>query len=297
MSSRRTVLTGLMGAAAGLVAPRTAFGGPRREQWIPHEALNGDDPGAHFYFGAANGRPQGWSAHNAGRPYSCKTSANGKLLRLELHAGDQWQAEIAASPLNERSMVQAGYSQSDILPLSRDVWWAFSFLVEPGPPVTAPAPGYDWVIFADIHSEYSTTHARSVPIQFELRAGDFVKIQAHGDFSPKGQNFIYSSPTPLVRDRWRDVVVRANMAPDNANGHGGADVWIDGKQVCAYAGPLGFARDLPYVQYQIYRNSPNPKTVARESLAIRYANHDVVTRGDLSKRVRSHPAFPTRMQA
>jgi hypothetical protein len=292
MASRRAVVGGLLGSAAGLVSPAVVLAKPPQRTWVSHEAVSGSDPSGHFYFGAKDGQPQGWSGHNAGKPYSCQTSGDGKLLRLELRAGDQWVYDVSASPAAERTMVQAGFAKSDVLPLSSEVWWGFSFFVEPGPQISAPQPGYDWVIFADIHSEYTTTQAKAVPIQFELRAGDILCVQTHGDFFPEGWHFAYRSPAPLIRGRWHDMVVHVCMDPTYKSGRGGGEAWLDGQNIVSYSGPLGFSGDLPYAQFQVYRSNPDPKSVAHETVAVRFANHEILTNGNLARRIRRPGRIP-----
>lgn len=219
------------------------------------------------------------------------------MVRLELRAGDQWPVEAKNGISVERTMIQATTklygATSEPLPLSREVWWAFSFLLEPGAAFTGLAPGYDWLIFADIHSDWNASHARAVPIQFELRPDDFVTIEIHGTklFPNNAPHLVYRSEQPLQRGIWHDMVVRLVMDPLNRIG-GHADAYMDGAQVLRYLGPLGFIGDLPYAQYQIYRDSPDPHRIHHEVVSIRYANHQIVTSGRLWDRVGSPPSVP-----
>jgi len=267
----------------------------RKAQWVSRNGLVDGNPQSYFNFGTFDEAPQAWTAHNAGYPYSCELSDDFKKLRLELHAGDQWKDDAVTGVTVERTMVQAmidiGSNTSRSLPLSTDVWWGFSFLIEPGSPITSLGAGYSWLIFADIHSDYRASHAHAVPIQFELLPDDFFAIEAHGSnlFPNNAPNYVYQSTRPIRRGVWHDVVTRINMDPANRSGFAGADVYLDGRQVLGYSGPIGFFGDLPYPQYQIYRDNPSPYSIPHEALAIRYANHEVVTRTSLKARISKPP--------
>lgn len=267
-----------------------------RPIWVSHDGVNDRSPSRYFAFGRTNGAPQVWTSHNAGKSYSCATRADGKLLRLELRSGEQWASDVQRRSLVERTMVQAvteiGSSQSAILPLAADVWWAFSFLLEPGAPVSGLGRGYEWLVFADIHSNYATTHATNIPIQFEILPGDILGIQIHGDQLSPHPNYVYRSNHALSRGVWHDMVMRIDIDPANASGRGGVTVWLDREMIYRYDGPLGFARDLPYAQYQIYRGNPEPMTLRHETLTICYANHDLRTHESLARRIVGPPAFP-----
>ena len=285
MQSRRTTLFGLLGLSSGLVAaPAQA---KREEKWVSHDGAVDGNPDSYFTFGTFNGGPQFWTAHNAGHPYACQLSGDGRILRLELRAGDQWPDETATGRTTERTMVQpvTGSHVSQALPQATDVWWAFSFMIEPGPPVSSLGPGYGWLIFADVHSDFNASHAHAVPIQFECDAGDQFVVQAHGTkLHPDGSvNEIYRETSPIARGRWHEFVTRLNIDPSGE--HAAADVFLDGKQVVAFRGPLGFVGDLPYPQFQIYRDNPEVKTRTHETVAVRYAHHELVTSGSLARRI------------
>ncbi len=300
MQSRRSVLSELAGLAVGLASGDALAQQAGGRMWRSQAELV--SPVAHFiegggfWFGTMNGMPQAWVAHNAGRPYSCQLELGGKILRLELRPGEQWSGDTMRHAPVERTLVQAITDtksfHSEVLPLAADIWWGFSFLVEPGAPVTALGVGYDWLVFADIHCNNATTHAITVPITFEIAPGDFLTFQTHGDFFPSHRHNVYRSPQPLRRGVWYDLVMKINMDPSNASGHGGLNVWLDGQQIYTYAGPLGFANDLPYAQFQIYRGSPDPQTIQHETLAVRYANDEMRTEGTLAARIGSPPVHP-----
>jgi hypothetical protein len=286
MSSRRQVLSGLIGLSSGLVIPSLARG---REKWVSHDGAVDGNPDSYFTFGTFNGGPQVWTAHNAGHPYSCQLSGDGSILRLELRAGDQWPDEAKIGRTTERTMVQPvtglGSHVSQALPQATDVWWAFSFLIEPGVAVSSLGPGYAWLIFADIHSNFNASHAHAVPIQFECDAGDQFTVQAHGTSLHPDNSLsrIYQSSAPIVRGRWHEFVTRLNMDPSGE--HAAVDIFLDGEQVVAFRGPLGFVGDLPYAQFQIYRDNPDPKTRTHETIAVSYTRHELVTSGSLKRRI------------
>lgn len=297
--SRRRMLAQLAGLSAGSAA--FAQGGPhrgpfkRRASWVPGPSYGEK---SYFNFGLSNGAPQTWVAHNCNQPYACKLSADGGIMRMELRVHDHWEAQ--RKPTVERTMVQAvtaiGSSRSEALPLATDVWRAFSFLVEPGPAISGVGPGYDWLIFADIHSDYAASHATAIPIQFELDLGDVFIIRTHGTnfhMQPTDDGGLaYRAPASIDRGVWHDLVMRVNMDPVNATGRGGADVYLDGRQVLAYAGPLGFENDLPYHQFQIYRPDPGTAMSGNETVAIRFANSESLTSGSLASRTTEPFHFP-----
>lgn len=294
---RRSVLTGLLGLSASLtVRPLNA---QCPNGWLPHEASVDGSPDAYFAFGTLDGLPAFWEAHNSGQPYSCQLSRNGRLLRLELRTGDRWPDDLAHGSKVERTMAQAVSSMtggvSQALPMHQDVWWAFSFLVEPGPPVRGPGPRWDaWLILADIHSDYGASHAHAVPIQFQLDAADIFNVQLHGTnlFPENTKNEVYRAAGPFERGKWHDLVTRINMDPTNASKAGAADVYLDGVQIVAYRGPLGFLNDKPYAQFQLYRGIPDSQIIVRETAAIRYAHSEIVTSGNLLPRVSKPPRSP-----
>jgi len=294
---RRSVLMGLLGLSASLtVRPLNAR---CANAWIPHEASVDGSPESFFAFGTLDRQPAFWQAHNCGHPYSCQLSGDGRLLRLELRSDDRWPDDLARGSKVERTMVQAVSGKkaavSRFLPMYQDVWWAFSFLVEPGPPVMGPGPHWDaWLILADIHSDYGASHAHAVPIQFQLDAGDIFNVQLHGTnlFPENTKNEVYRAVRPFERGTWHDLVTRINMDPTPATKAGGADVYLDGEQIVSYRGPVGFPNDKPYAQFQLYRGIPDSQIIVPETSAIRYAHSEIVTSGDLAPRVSRPPRPP-----
>lgn len=274
----------------------------RRARWVPGQSFV---EGSNLVFGSVNGKPQVWVAHNCNQPHACQLSADGGILRMELRVHDHWEGDVEKKAGVERTMIQAvpniGSPISAALPLATDIWRAFSFLLEPGPAITATGPGYDWLILADIHSNYAASHATAVPIQFELSPGDYFTVRTHGTVlhmtPPDSGGLVYRSPGSIARGRWHDVVMRVNMDPRNITGRGGADVFLDGQQVLAYTGPLGFDNDLPYHQFQIYRPDPGTAASGNETIAIQFANSESLTWSSLAPRAARpfcYPRLPAR---
>ena len=291
--SRRTLLSAALAAAVCRVVGAAS-------RWLARPAATDGAPTSWFRFGTFNDAPQAWTAHNAGAHYSCGIAGApdaASEVRLELHAGDQWPDDVATSAPVERSLVQAmldtGSNTSQALPMRQEVWWAFSFLVEPGPPLSSLGASYAWLIFADIHSDYAASFAHAIPIQLELGLDDALMIAVHATtVDPDGRAHYVFHGEPMTRGAWRDLVLRLCMDPDNTSGRGAADVWLDGRQILAYRGAIGFTGDLPYPQYQIYRGNPAPRLIAHEALAIRYSNHQISTTKSLRERVFRPPKAP-----
>ncbi len=73
---------------------------------------------------------------------------------------------------------------------------------------------------------------------------------------------LWTDPNPIQTGVYNDIRVRANFSN---SGNGYLDVWINGKQVVNYQGPLGFGQGT-YWEYGIYRSR------AAETRAVRYRN-------------------------
>ncbi|MGH8121498.1 MAG: heparin lyase I family protein [Rudaea sp.] len=292
----------LLGSAVALCMEQShATDASPTSEWFSRDGSVDGAPQSDFQFGTLNGRGQAWASHNCGQAHACRVLPDAdpaQTLRLELRSGEQWPDEAKLALHVERTMVEAmaarRSNQPQYLPMSQEIWWSFSFLLEPGPAIQSLGRGYDWLIFADIHSDWASSHARAVPIKFELAPGDIFDVQLHGSVlhPDNSDNIVYRDSAPLRRGTWHDLVLQIVMDPTNAHGDGGANVYLDGERVVTYAGALGFVGDNPYPQLQIYRDNPDIRRLKHETVALRYANHEIVTSGNLLGRVSKAPAMP-----
>ncbi|MGD0190500.1 MAG: heparin lyase I family protein [Rhizomicrobium sp.] len=243
-------------------------------------AADGDTPNGVTV--AVNG--QTFLAQNASKDWSLVARGTPLCLyRFELRAGDVWPHDVDIGHGGyERSELSGPGDAGDVGAFDADVWTAYQFRIAPGARSTP-----DWVVLGDWHMQPDAGDAGvSSPWQLELLPGDILAFDTRTSTEkPIRTNphihDIWKSSAPIARGRWHALVSRVvfDWHPD---GKGEIDVWLDGKPIVDYRGPVGFntARP-PYFKFGIYR-APAPET-----LAVAYANVEI-SRSSLVRRV-AHP--------
>jgi hypothetical protein len=300
MLNRRKFMA-TVGAVAGGVVLSPALGHQRDlSGWASYPEIA---PPVNFMFGEWDGAAQMWQANNCGLARACKVSPSGSILRLQLNALDRWTQDVLQGRTVERTMVGtvAAPNSGKYLPMMQDVWLAHSVKIEPGLPLSGFGLGSCWLVFSDVHSLVSG--AATIPFQLQFDGGGwnecppdvpgaYLSAQLHGtNYFPVDMNYVYTSPDLKTRSPFtHDMVTHLFMDPENTTGNGCCETWWNGEKVIDYRGPIGFDGDTPYPQLQIYRDNPN--SLPHESLALQFANWQVVTDGDLASRISNPPVWP-----
>lgn len=198
------------------------------------------------------------------------------LYRFEVRDGDRSQVDKGQF-VNRSELASARY------PFGRALWASYAFFVEPGPPLKP-----HWKSFCVIGQWHQTPDpddiAQSPIFATELLAGDAFQVVIRYDADRRSvghatAQYLYTAKAPIQRGRWHYVVEHWNF-DWRQGGSGLTQVWLDGKQVADYHGPVGY-NDLrgPYFKFGIYKEE------APESIAVRYANMELGYT-DLSRRIR-----------
>jgi hypothetical protein len=199
----------------------------------------------------------------AGRSYSV-TSPDANTLRLELRPGDR--AWFDGSTV-ERSQVERIPRISPGTPVTI----SYQFMLEPGAPNTAL-----WFLSSEMHNDDAASGVpTSPPFAIEL-SGDHLRVV--GRYCPTGLNpsnaagkltmlTLWTDPNPIERGQYYNIKVQAIFSNDS-NGH--LDVWINGKQVVKYDGPLGYGHPVYWLEGP-YR------ATSSEIVAANYRNFSLTT--------------------
>lgn len=223
-------------------------------------------------------------AQNADKDWSLALKGNPPCLyRFEVRPRDRWVQETQSDTV-ERSELRGPNDDTNPARLNTDLWTAYQFQIEPGPPSTA-----DWTVLGDWHvrPDPDDTAAMSSPWQLELRKGDLLVFDIRvSDERPVRHNapeqHIYTSPIPVTRGIWHSIVSVVDF-DWKLQGHGGVTVWLDAKRIADYHGRFGyFLTRPPYFKFGIYRHT------APETLAVDYANIET-SLSSLASRIQSPP--------
>jgi hypothetical protein len=216
---------------------------------------------------------QVYYAQNANNDWSLNVKGTPPCVyRFEVRSGDHWVAEAPSQrTVVERSELEGPTGAGDIAAFDREIWTAYDFMIEPGPPSTSR-----WVVLGDWHvqPDPGDTAGMTSPWQVVLLAGDSLAF----DMRTSGEKPVvhtaprrrlWESSAPIERGAWHALVSAADF-DWRPKGTGSVKVWLDGKMIVDYAGPFGYNTvKPPYFKFGVYRAS------APETLAVDYA--DVVT--------------------
>ncbi len=201
---------------------------------------------------------QGWDVRRLVGPYSGAMETDivrhGRYAaRFELRNGDRvshgWRAEI-----KDRHNVSFG----------RDVWYAFSTYLPPD------YPDHDYsCVLAQWHDQAELGDpSGKPPIAHRIRDGRFYVTLAASPMasdSPEHRGVLFET-SENVKGVWHDYVYRVHW-PNG--GPGEIEMWLNGKQVVDYRGPLGYANQIrgPYFKFGMYcaEDVPQPHVVYHDS--------------------------------
>ena len=196
-----------------------------------------------------------WTVHTAGDSYSL-TEPDNHTLRFELRAGDRaWYdgSNVDRAEVQRAPMVAPG------TPINI----SYQFMLEPGATNTA-----SWVVTGEMHNDdVAAGVPTSPPFAIDL-SGEHLTIVAR--YVQPGVNAsnaagnvktltLWTDPNPIQRGQYYNIDVRANFS-NNSSGY--LDVFIDGKQVVDYNGPLGYGYSTYWME-GLYR-SANSGTLAAD---------------------------------
>jgi hypothetical protein len=245
----------------------------------------GPEPQSHGNGETIDVRGQPYEVENAARDWSLQTFGKRNcLFRFELRSGDVWVNDTKRGDTAiERTEVEGPSDSRNPAEYGKDVWTAYEFKIEPGPPSTAK-----FLVLGDWHAlpdpgdgphEYSSW-------ELELFPGDKLTFITHTSpnkpmLDTLHDHHLWTMSEPVARDTWHSVVSRTVFDAD-PNGHGAIELWFDGQKVVDYTGPVDYRNTHPpYFKFGIYRAD------APETIAVQYADV-AVSKSSLAARI-EHP--------
>jgi hypothetical protein len=191
--------------------------------------------------------------------------------RFELRAGDDTGDGI-------RAEVKEMYCA----PLGREIWYSFStFIPQDFPIVETPTVITQWHASEDSGEGLA---ARSPVLAHRYANGDLVidsrfsrqKTQRAND----GISKVLYKHVNFPRGMWHDFLyrIRWSYLPD-----GLVECWLDGKQIIAYKGPVGYNDDNgPYFKFGLYHHDGiSPFIIYHDEYSRGFSRKDVSSYGEL----------------
>ena len=215
---------------------------------------------------------------NGNAPWAV-TQLDSHTLRFQVRPGDLWPDNGSA-----RSEISGGtlYSATQTVDLS------YQFTVQPG--FNDTSGNIAWQIIGQFHADdgdatYQSISGGNPILAFHLTdasgngGGDYLAIQAFyalpgaKSFTaatlPNDLNgYLYISPTPIVRGQPYDIQVEANF---QNNSSGFLEVWLNGKQIVDYHGPIGYGGAV-YWKEGVYEGWSSNQTIT-----VDYSNTNITT--------------------
>ena len=203
--------------------------------------------------------PTGGEAHAISLP------SNGikNFQKFEVRSGDVWSGDVGNS--KERAEL---YTNATKFSFNQDYWGAWSFNLDFGDDIT----GNSLFIIGQFHQTPDAGDATISPMfDVSLATSSASTLQVRTRTSQVDP--IVASPTPTThyttpidRFTWHDVVMRINFDPADP-GTGLLDFYLNGTQVVAYTGPIGYVDAVgPYFKWGIYSGT------ASYTRKVKYAN-------------------------
>lgn len=173
------------------------------------------------------------------------------VLRTELRSGDRWSDGTERC---EVSFFNTRYSNGTQINLSETI------TVQPG-----PVNKGSWCVLNQLHAvtNVSPTYA---PFHVNLNTADRLQIVLQSPAN--GNNYIYTSPSPIVRGQPMSIVAQMMMAPA---GGGFVRVWLNGSQIVNFTGAVGATNSAYWWKMGVYRGN------APETIIVDHANWHVTT--------------------
>ncbi|MET3158134.1 hypothetical protein ABIF34_005159 [Bradyrhizobium japonicum] len=224
-----------------------------------------------------------YGIETAGKSYSM-TSPDSQTLRFEVHQGDNWTGGGDSSHV-DRSEIQndsasVGTSWGAVIPAGTPIGMDYQLMVEANGPngsfVNTQNSSNGWFIVGQMHNDDIASGVGTSPPFAIQMDGDHLQIVARyvqpgGNPSNSSSDLhlmtLWTDPNPIQTGVYNDIRIQANVSN---SGGGYLDVWINGKQVVNYQGPLGYGQGT-YWEYGIYRST------ASETAAVDYRNMTLVT--------------------
>lgn len=213
-----------------------------------------------------------WGTQSPGKPYSIRSaSAVARLgepsLRFELREGEQY------ADLFGKTSFRSEVNARDFPPTGCVRWYSFSLLLPADFPIEDTR-----LVLAQWHGadkKYLGEPARSPSMAFRYSGGRFFITMRHSADRIVRHNAAPSrtlfETAEFARGAWHDFLVQARWSYQD---DGIVNVWLNGRQIVQYAGPVGYNDDWgPYFKFGLYRDDSARTFVA-------YFNHVMI--GDSS---------------
>jgi len=184
---------------------------------------------------------------------------NADVQRFQVKCGDaSWVDTSGPCPTTKVRSELDGFGNTNV-PLSTDQWVSYALYMAPG---RINASANQWYIQGQFHDlECSGVSGESPPLALSVDASGTLRAQylynqVNCDPNPQGSNthfFNTALVTNFARGVWHNIVMQVNI-DWSTGGTGKANIWVDGVQVLAYVGPLGYngAQIASYFKYGIY---------------------------------------------
>ncbi|MFK4601157.1 hypothetical protein ABIF57_000609 [Bradyrhizobium diazoefficiens] len=218
-----------------------------------------------------------YQIETAGKSYSI-TNPDPQTLRFEVRKGDNWAAGLDGSGV-DRSEIQnastgVATSWGAAIPAGTPIEMDYQFMVEAnsnGTFVNTQDHSNGFFVVGQMHNDDGASGVPTSPpfaIQMDRDRLQIVARYVLPGGNPRNSSSalhmltLWTDPNPIQTSVYNDIRVQANFSN---SGSGYLDVWINGKQVVNYQGPLGFGQGT-YWEFGIYRST------ATETSAVRYRN-------------------------
>ena len=198
-------------------------------------------------------------------------------FRFELRKGDCW---VAGQEKSFRSEINT----DDYVSINSECWYGFSMMLPADFPIED-----NRLVIGQWWSKPKVAEGepyRSPPLAQRFRKGKFHITLRHSskrvmmNDSDAEDTTLYETKQ-LALGSWHDFVYQVRWS----NSSGLVNIWLDGKQVASYRGPVGYDDDLgPTFKFGIYRDD------SKETYVVNFAN---VKRGKSMSEVEpSRPSSP-----
>jgi hypothetical protein len=218
-----------------------------------------------FESGDFSGWTEKFAASYSGQIVRMPVRRGKYAARFELRAGDDTGDGI-------RAEVKEMYCA----PLGREIWYSFStFIPQEFPIVESPTVITQWHASEDSGEDVA---ARSPVLAHRYANGDLIidirfsshKIQQAND----GSKRVLYEEKSFSKGVWHDFLYRIRWSYLS---DGLVECWLDGKQIIAYIGPIGYNDDYgPYFKFGLYHHDGiNPFVIYHDEYRRGFSRRDV----------------------
>jgi hypothetical protein len=199
-----------------------------------------------------DGRGYGWHENSAHKKYSVRevtdvVRAGKKAVRFELREGDHWPGSGTYRESRDKSRTELSGHDRFKAKMGKDYWYGFSMLI----PVDFPETPVQRCIIGQWHAVPDPgEHWRTPPLAQYYQQGVFYVFNVIAYSKLKTGIYIYISDDSFEKGVWHDFVYHIKWSHKD---DGFVEMWLDGKQVANYKGPVGYNDSQgPYFKYGLY---------------------------------------------